>query len=523
MRRISNSILFFIFISNILTAQNHLPTFKYLTVSPKTVKNDESIDITINAYDSIYGIKGVAVSIYNPQNQFVDQIGSGGESIHNNLYTMKYPISKWAASGVYKLKDIVIINNVDSVFYKNADIDSFTVVSSTPDVTPPAISNVKVYPNTLNISDTITCEFEARDEVSGLAFVWVTLYDPNNWPSVSNIHYFNTMESLGNDRFRLKQIIPDLAMKGNWHLELGIWDIADNGFGYVDTTKIFVNGIPPDISPPIIHSVTVFPDTITKSDTLHVIIEAEDNESGINTSSKYKVLGLVNEAGNYWSVGYYFLNSVVKNKYLITIPYWEVPEYKKNENLFVRVWLYDNAGNGMSYDDTTKIFFPLYLHLSTNSVFLPNEGGTRNVQVFGKNAWLIDSDADWLTVERINAEIIISVKTNPTEIVRYADVKVSCTGEADQIIKVSQGIYPTNINEIEGSSISVFPNPVRTTLYLNGLSEISSVSIFDLNGRIVMKPQIINNRIDVSSLGNGIYFIKVSDKNGVFISKFMKQ
>jgi hypothetical protein len=217
------------------------------------------------------------------------------------------------------------------------------------------------------------------------------------------------------------------------------------------------------------------------------------------------------------------LNYVVKNKYLITIPYWEVPEYIKNENLFVRVWLYDNAGNGVSYDDSTKIFFPLYLHLSTNSVFIPNEGGSRNVQVFGKDNWLIDSDADWLIVERINAEIIISAKANPTETDRYANVKISCAGETDQIIKVTQGIYPTNVNEIGGSSVSVFPNPARTTLYLNGLSEISSVSIFDLNGRLVLKPQITNNLIDVSSLENGIYLVKLSDKDGDFVVKFIKQ
>jgi hypothetical protein len=523
MKRISSFIFFLILISNILSAQDHLPTFNYLTVSPKTVKNNDSIEITINAYDSIYGIKVVGVSIYDPQNQFVDQTGSWSEGVQNNLYTMKYIIPKWAASGVYKLKDLVIINNVDSIFHENADIDSFTVVSSTPDVTPPTISKVKVYPTTLNISDTLTCEFEAKDEVSGLAFVWVTLFDPNNWPSVSNIHYFNTMESFGNDRFRLREVIPDQAMKGNWHLELGILDNADNGFQYIDTTKILINGISPDISPPIINSLTVFPDTITKSDSLHVIINAEDNESGINTTRKYELLELVDEAGNYWSAGYISLNFVVKNKYLITIPYWEVPEYMKNKNLFVRVWLYDNAGNGVSYDDTNKIFFPLYLHLSTNSVFIPNEGGTRNVQVFGKDNWLIDSDADWLIVERINDEIIISAKANPVETDRYATVKVSCTGETDQIINVTQDIYPTNINEIEGSSVSFFPNPVRTTLYLNGLSEISSVSIFDLNGRLVLKPQITNNRIDVNSLENGIYLIKLSDKEGDFVAKFIKQ
>lgn len=529
MKRITNAVLFFIFISNILTAQNHLPTFKYLNVSPHTVNNDESIDININAYDSIYGVRDVAVSIYDPQNQEVYQVvGTSNDYLGNNLYAMEYHISKWAASGVYKLKDIVIINNADGIFYKLTDIDSFTVVSSTPDVTPPTISNVIVYPTTLNISDTLTCEFEARDDVSGLAFVWEYLYDPTNQISVMRNNYFNAIESLGNNRYRLKEVIPATAIKGNWHLELGIRDNADNGFQYVDTTKIFVNGIYKDFTPPTIRSVKVFPDTITSSDTLHIIFEAEDTESGINFSSQnYSIIELINEAGNYWYPGNTFINSVLKkigqNKYIITMPYSVFTEDIKNEKLFVRIWLWDNADNGTRYDDTTKIFIPCYVNLSTHSVLFPKDGGTERVYESGTWGWSISCDADWLTVSRNNDEIIILAKTNPTDTVRYANVIVSASGVADQIIKVIQGLYPTGTNEVGGSSVSVFPNPVSKTLYLNGLTGMSTVSVFDLNGKIVLKPQITKGRIDVSNLENGIYLIKFSGRKGEFITKFIKQ
>jgi hypothetical protein len=531
MKRITNVLLFFIFISNILTAQNHLPTFNYLSVSPKTVKNDESIRITINAYDSIYGIRKLAVSIYDPQNRSIGWVSAESYNyLGNNLYAMKYTdtlnyhVSKWAASGVYKLKDIVIINNADGILYNSTYIDSFTVISSIHDVTPPVLSHVKVYPANLNNLDTLTCEFEAQDDVSGLAFIWANLSDVGYKTLVNDVHFLNTLESLGNNRFRLKAIIPDLPIKGYLHLSLRIFDKADNEFDYDDTTKIFLNGIHEDVTSPNIRSVKAFPDTITISDTLHIMIEAEDTESGINldTAYPYPIVQLIGEKGNYWTKNYNLLQIIGPNKYLVTIPYHEIDmESIKNENSFVRVSLIDNVNNAGSYIDSKKVF--IQSSLPTNSVFFSKDGGNKRFYESSRLDWSISCDADWLTVTKSTNQIIISAKTNPTQTVRNTTIKVSDTGVKDHFINVTQGIYPTGTIEVDNSSVSVFPNPVSKTLYLNGLTGMTSVSVFDLKGKIVIKPQITKDWIDVSNLENGIYLIKFSDKKGEFTTKFIKK
>jgi CotH kinase protein/Secretion system C-terminal sorting domain/Lamin Tail Domain len=81
------------------------------------------------------------------------------------------------------------------------------------------------------------------------------------------------------------------------------------------------------------------------------------------------------------------------------------------------------------------------------------------------------------------------------------------------------------INNI--SSFVVFPNPASQSLVISFQSSVNSISIFDLVGRKILEQQIVNRNseiVNISSLQNGIYFIKATDENGNhFTSKFVKQ
>jgi hypothetical protein len=71
------------------------------------------------------------------------------------------------------------------------------------------------------------------------------------------------------------------------------------------------------------------------------------------------------------------------------------------------------------------------------------------------------------------------------------------------------------INE-EISNLSVFPNPTENTLTIDG--DYTSATIYDLFGKLVLTTDY-QNTIDVSTLSNGIYFIKVDNTT----IKFIKQ
>lgn len=76
---------------------------------------------------------------------------------------------------------------------------------------------------------------------------------------------------------------------------------------------------------------------------------------------------------------------------------------------------------------------------------------------------------------------------------------------------------------LANNQIIIYPNPSKSTLFINGLNLNSAVSIFDLSGTQLINKQVVNNQIDISQLMNGVYIVMVSDKNGNTMKKFIKQ
>lgn len=69
---------------------------------------------------------------------------------------------------------------------------------------------------------------------------------------------------------------------------------------------------------------------------------------------------------------------------------------------------------------------------------------------------------------------------------------------------------------IKDNSFGIYPNPVKTTLNIKGISKIDSAEIFDMNGRKVLTSK--NANINVENLPNGVYLLKVNHQ----VIKFIK-
>jgi hypothetical protein len=74
------------------------------------------------------------------------------------------------------------------------------------------------------------------------------------------------------------------------------------------------------------------------------------------------------------------------------------------------------------------------------------------------------------------------------------------------------------------SSISIYPNPTNTTLFIKTESNNSlQYQITNSIGQVLHQEKVNGNIIDVSSLREGIYFILFRDAKGsVFVTKFFK-
>ena len=75
------------------------------------------------------------------------------------------------------------------------------------------------------------------------------------------------------------------------------------------------------------------------------------------------------------------------------------------------------------------------------------------------------------------------------------------------------------IDDLGITSFSIFPNPTKEYINID-CSNFESVSIYNILGKQLIKDS--NNRINVSSLSKGVYFIKVSDGVNSSTKKFIK-
>jgi hypothetical protein len=75
------------------------------------------------------------------------------------------------------------------------------------------------------------------------------------------------------------------------------------------------------------------------------------------------------------------------------------------------------------------------------------------------------------------------------------------------------------------NSLQIFPNPTTNLLYLQldkFASEILTMTVFDNFGKPIYK-DYFKNTIDVSDFSKGIYFLKMTTKNGIVTRKFVVQ
>lgn len=76
---------------------------------------------------------------------------------------------------------------------------------------------------------------------------------------------------------------------------------------------------------------------------------------------------------------------------------------------------------------------------------------------------------------------------------------------------------PLSINKLSQNSIKLYPNPAKDKLTVEAETEITAITIYDIQGRIVYSRKDILNTsvpITVTSFKEGVYILKTQHKNG---------
>lgn len=108
------------------------------------------------------------------------------------------------------------------------------------------------------------------------------------------------------------------------------------------------------------------------------------------------------------------------------------------------------------------------------------------------------------TLEGAFDEIVLGYSTN---IINQICLTESCTG-----------LSATKISE---SGFAVYPNPASNVLNVD--TEYENLEIFNILGEVVLSSHIPNMSVDVSGINTGTYFIKLTNKGEVAVTKFVKK
>ena len=99
----------------------------------------------------------------------------------------------------------------------------------------------------------------------------------------------------------------------------------------------------------------------------------------------------------------------------------------------------------------------------------------------------------------------------------YPILQVSSSG-----INFYQLVATNGVDEVSRTlSFMAYPNPANSELNIYSTSKIVKAEITDLTGQLMSSSN--SDKLDVSALSIGVYFIKVFSENGVSVKKFIKQ
>jgi hypothetical protein len=123
---------------------------------------------------------------------------------------------------------------------------------------------------------------------------------------------------------------------------------------------------------------------------------------------------------------------------------------------------------------------------------------------------------------------MIDLKFKALEAGSTVPVLTNCIFNSDTIRNIVNGMItiegqPTGISDPSGTSIEMYPNPANTVLYFRNLSGEAKITIYDLQGRVLLSKTITDNRIDLGVLDYGIYSVRIRDAKSAIIRKLIKQ
>ena len=75
------------------------------------------------------------------------------------------------------------------------------------------------------------------------------------------------------------------------------------------------------------------------------------------------------------------------------------------------------------------------------------------------------------------------------------------------------------IKSVEMNTLRIYPNPVKNELFIDSNSPITKAEIYSITGALLLSESNVSNKLNVSTLAQGMYLLKIYTGNGVAVKK----
>lgn len=123
----------------------------------------------------------------------------------------------------------------------------------------------------------------------------------------------------------------------------------------------------------------------------------------------------------------------------------------------------------------------------------------------------------WNQIDSLNGEYVLEGRDYYTY---YAD------GNVDTVYYyVFEGNEVVGIAGADGIKASVSPNPVKDLLNISGQEETTEVSLFNAEGRLVLRSRVDagEGSVSLQGMAKGVYFVRLQNRQGVSVRQIVKQ
>lgn len=231
------------------------------------------------------------------------------------------------------------------------------------------------------------------------------------------------------------------------------------------------------------------------------------------------------------------LTGVVPEKPLVT--YSELEKREGNQSLHLTSRAFGEeltpgiAFTGTGFDDIEKPGFPVsrtFDYLRGQLKYEPNKGDEATVSVlmyksgeligFGEHTQ--SSQTDWIEFE-VEIDYFLSMTPDSASIIISNSDLDKPQGENTEmwIDGLAFSTWSLTATPSVRTKITTYPNPVRNTLFISGIDDIEQVFLTDLMGQIILKTN--DNRLELSSLPNGVYIITIKNSTSTWQRKIVKK